>query len=613
MLPFPFFIQPFEWPCYGLDPGGSRYAQIDQIDRSNVTSLKQAWSFHTGEKPNTEGEGPGSNWEATPIMVDGTLFFPTPKSQVFAIDAGTGKFKWKYDPKIDSKYPSAGEPLVSRGVAQWLDPSSHRRKIYFATYEARLICLDAQSGALVKEFGTDGSVNLRAVLGAVQASEYTVSSPPTVIGDRIVVGSCISDNKRVDMPSGIVRAFEARTGKLVWTWDPLGRKIVSEPARPYLPGSANAWSIMSADPEKDLLFVPTGSQSPDFYGGLRPGDDRSANSVTALRASTGAVVWSFQAVHHDLWDYDVPAQPIVSKIGDKPVVIVMTKMGRVFLLDEMTGNPIFPVEERPAPESSVEKSSATQPEPSYPKPLVKQGFDESDVWAVSNKEKEFLLGKVKGMAHGMFAPPSTAGTVLFPGDIGGCNWSGGSFDPTSGSLFVNTNSIATLITLFPSDRIDAEGKAHPGSEIGHQAGAPYAVRREWFFAHGLVPGTKPPWGSLHRVELSRQTDGWSVPLGISAAMAERPDAAQFGSINLGGSFLTSTGLVFIAAATDDTLRAFEAATGKVLWSTKLPAGGNAAPMTYRTASGKQFVVICAGGHHGLHTTPGDSVVAFALP
>ena len=599
----------------GGDAGGQRFSPLDQINRENVKELGLAWTFQTGETANEPGTGPSANFEATPIMIDGVLYFSTPRSRVFALDAETGKEKWRFDPKVKDKFPAAQEPLVSRGVAAWSEGSI--RRIFAATYDARLISLDAATGRLDSNFGDKGVIDLKPALGKINPAQYTVTSPPTVAGNLVIVGSCITDNQTVDSPSGMVRAFDVRSGALKWSWDPLGRTLgPPDPARPTLPGSANTWSIMSLDQPRDMLFIPTGSGSPDFYGGKRPGDNRDANSVVALQASTGKRLWGFQVVHHDLWDYDVPAQPILADVKGRPAVIVLTKMGHVFVLDRLSGEPLFPVEERPVPASDVpgEVASPTQPFPVLPVPLGSSQLGPEDVWAVNETERQFVLQKLKGKkSSGIFTPPSLAGTVVFPGSIGGANWSGGSVDPTRGILYTNMNRMATIVTLVPRDKVAEQRAANPGVEIADQAGTPYAVRRDWFFGHNRVPATKPPWGTLNAVSIDSGRKYWEKPLGRVMALRGMSEADAFGSLNLGGSCTTGSGLVFIAAGQDSRFRAYDASTGEVLWQMPLPAGGNAGPMTYQTASGRQLVVICAGGHGGLGTKFGDYVVAYGLP
>lgn len=569
------------------------------ITRENVSQLERGWTFRTGDLSDAS-TGPSSAFECTPILIDGTLLVVSPFNRVFALDPDTGKPRWSYDPKIARKRPQAVMQLICRGVSAWQDPANKRWRVFVATNDGRLIALDLAKGRPIPGFGKAGTVDLRAGIPARYRNAYGVTSATCVIGSRVVVGSCIADDFNALMPSGQVRAFDARTGKLSWRWSPVGG------------GAANAWATISADPGRGLLFVPTGSQSPDFFGGLRPGNDSYADAVTCLRASTGKAVWSFQTVHHDLWNYDVPSQPILTEVGHRPAVVALTKMGHVFVLDRLTGKPILPVEERAVPKSDVpeERASASQPIPVKPLALDPDKFEP---WGRTNEAREKVAARVKGLrAEGLFTPPSTQGTLIFPGGIGGANWSGGSVDPNTGTLFVNTNRLALVATLVPRAKYAAEREQRPGG-LSAQLGTPYGVRQQFLFSAGGLPANRPPWGVLHAVDLNTGTLKWEVPLGVHPGVATNPAAKQWGSPNLGGSFATDTGLVFIAAAMDSTLRAFDARDGKVVWSARLPAGGNATPMTYRSPkTGATYVVQCAGGHHGLGSEEGDYVVAFRL-
>lgn len=616
-----------EWPAYGRDPGGSRYSPLKQIDRSNVKTLRAAWTYRTGA---TAAKGRSVNnaaFEATPILVDGTLYLSTPFNRVIALDPANGSERWSYDPKVDlSKHYSE---VTSRGVSSWSDARTGKRRIYVGTIDARLIALDAANGEPSKEFGQDGHIDLTRDVRLVDRGNYQVTSPPAVIGDLIIVGSAIGDNRGAELERGVVRAYDARTGRLHWSWDPIP-PAATDPARRTWKGdsaehtgAANAWSIISVDPERGLAFVPTGSPSPDFYGGQRKGNNEYANSVVALRAATGKVVWHFQVVHHDLWDYDVASQPmlITVKRGGRtiPAVAVGTKIGHIFVLNRDTGKPLFPVEERSVPRSTVpgEESSPTQPFPTLPAAIVPQKLAKEDAFGLSPADREAcskLIGSAR--SEGLFTPPSLEGTIAFPGNAGGMNWSGMSYDVKRGLLITNTNRIATLVRLIPREdykklRESGEGNRFTG-EFGTQTGTPYAMYREHLRGPSGAPCNPPPWGVLTAVDLATGQVRWEVPLGTISQLALFPESKNWGSLNFGGSTVTAGGLVFIAAAMDTYLRAFDVETGKEIWKTPLPASSQATPMTYEIA-GKQYLVICAGGHGKLGTKVGDYVVAFALP
>jgi len=587
----PFLVQ--DWTAYGRDPGGTRFVPHCAITKANVSQLKPAWTFRTGDLSNGS-EGPSSAFECTPILVDGTLLVVSPFNQVFALDPDTGDRKWSYDPKIARKRPQAVMQLVCRGVSAWQDPATKKSRVFVATNDARLIALDLTTGRPVSTFGKAGTIDLRKGIADGRTS-YGETSPPCIIGSKVVVGSCIADDFSVNMPPGTIRAFDARTGKLSWSW------------RPYNGGAANAWAPISANPKTGMVFVPTGSPSPDVYGGLRPGNNADADSITALRASDGKKIWSFQVVRHDLWNYDIPAQPILTEVNGRAVVVALTKMGHIFVLDQVTGKPVFGVEERKVPASDVpgEKASALQPFPLRPKPMSDTPFVP---WGLDETSRRRVAARTKQLRNeGIFTPPSLKGTLIFPGFIGGSNWSGGSVNPETDTLFVNSNSFAGIATLIP--RVEAKGLRG----VAAQRGTPYATKLESFFGGAGLPANAPPWGQLHAYDLRTGALRWEVPLGVHSALRNNSDAKKWGSPNLGGSFATDTGLVFIAAAMDNTLRAFDARDGSVLWSAPLPAGGQATPMTYRSPkTGKTYVVQCAGGHHGLGTKEGDFVVAFKL-
>lgn len=623
-----------DWPAYGRDAGGSRFAPLDQINRANVSQLKTAWTYRTGaEEVNAAGKH-NAAFESTPILVDGTLFLTTPYSRVIALNPATGAERWTFDPQIalERRYSE----MTSRGVSAWpaaTDQKKAARRIFVATLDARLIALDAATGKAISGFGENGQVDLKrdVRLGIYNGYQnYQVTSPPAVIGDLVVVGSAIGDNGGVEMERGVVRAFDAVTGKLRWSFDPIPTDAKDTARKTWAgessvkTGAANAWSIISADAERDLVFIPTGSPSPDFYGGERKGDNRYANSVVAIKASTGKIVWHFQVVHHDLWDYDVPAQPMLINLkrGGKeiPAVVIGTKMGMLFVLDRRDGKPVFPIEERPVPQTDVsgEQTSPTQPFPKLPRPLVPHQLKAEDAWGLNDKDRAYCREKIAGLRNeGIYTPPSLKGTLAIPGNVGGMNWSGMSFDPTRNLLFVNTNIIPFELKLIPRaefDKTRTDGITNRvKGEFARQTGTPYGMYREPLMSPTGTPCIPPPWGKLTAVDMTSGEFRWDVPLGRIPQLALfGAKTAEYGSPNLGGSMVTAGGLVFIAAAMDDKLRAFDSETGKVVWEGQLPAGAQAAPMTY-AVGGKQFVVVCAGGHGKLGTKRGDQVVAFALP
>ena len=619
------------WPAYGRDAGGSRYSPLSQINRDTVKHLKMAWSYRTGASELKGNPTRNAAFEATPILVDGKLIFPTPFNRVIALNPQTGQELWAYDPQINLNQHYS--EVTSRGVSAWPTVNDSRklsRRIFVATLDARLIALDAATGKLCPDFGANGQVDLTRDVRLVERGNYQVTSPPAIIGDAVIVGSAIGDNRGVESERGVVRAYDAVTGKLRWSWDPIPANA-TDPARQTWAGdsasktgAANAWSIISVDETLGLVYVPTSSPSPDFYGGERQGDNRYANSVVALRASTGKLVWQFQVVHHDLWDYDVASQPMLINVkrGQRnvPAVAIGTKMGLLFLLDRRDGKPLFPVEERPVPQTDVpgEQTSATQPFPKLPRPLTPHQLKAEDAWGLTDQERTYCRDKIASLRNeGIYTPPSLKGTVAIPGNVGGMNWSGMSFDPVRQLLFVNTNNLPFEVKLIPRDdylKLRETGATNRvKGEFGRQTGTPYAMYREPLRAPSGAPCIAPPWGKLAAVDVVTGEIRWEAPLGrIPQLSLLGEKSLAWGSINLGGAAVTAGNLLFIAAGMDDKLRAFDVETGKLLWEGQLPASAQAAPMTYEV-NGKQFVIICAGGHGKLGTKMGDSVVAFALP
>jgi quinoprotein glucose dehydrogenase len=620
-----------DWSVYGGDAGGNRYANSAQIDVNNVGRLQVAWHYRTGELGIGFARADKLAFEATPILVANTLYLSTPTDIVIALDPATGTERWRYDPHIarNVRYAEA----TSRGVASWLDlvadtaaPCSHR--IFIGTLDARLIAVDGRNGQPCKTFGNAGAVDLTSGVRVRDRGDYLVTSPPAIYRDLVIVGSAIGDNRAVDVERGVVRAFDARTGALRWSWDPLPTDPVSAKTQGWNPaaaarvGAANAWSIMSIDAGRGLLFVPTGAASPDHFGGERLGDNVHANSLVALRADNGEMVWHRQLVHHDLWDYDVPAQPLLVDIEREgkaiAAVVQATKTGQLFVFDRETGEPVFEVVERPVPRSNVpgEAASLTQPFPVTPSLVSHAAVTTHDAWGLTffdrGKCRE-LIGKYR--SEGIFTPPSLQGTILSPGYAGGVNWGSLAFDDDRQLVIAAVNHLPTVVTLVPRAGLNAMQHASEwaNSEFSQAQGTPYAIRREPLLSPLGLPCTAPPWGTLVAVDLRRNTIRWQVVLGSTRDVTPWYfPKRELGMPNMGGPIITAGGLAFIAAATDNYLRAFDIDTGRQLWRGRLPAGGQATPMSYE-ANGRQFVVIAAGGHGGLGTTRGDHVVAFALP
>jgi quinoprotein glucose dehydrogenase len=616
-----------DWPAYGASAHGTKYSAASQIDRSNVARLAPAWDFRAGDLVGGEAVG---RMQVTPIVVAGTMYLATPRGAVIALDPSTGRERWRLPASIDTS--ARFGDYATRGVSYWRDSRAANgdpcaQRIFFGTVDARLLALSATTGAPCAGFGDGGTVDLRSGLrnGPPSRGEYEVTSPPALIGDLVIVGSAVSDNQRLDAPAGVVRAFDARTGALRWAWDPhpppgtRGAETWTG-ANAERTGAANAWSIISVDAERGLVFVPTGSASPDFYGGERLGANLYANSLVALRAASGEVAWHFQVVHHDLWDYDIASQPVLFSLRRNgrsiPAVAQTTKMGHVFILHRETGEPLFPVEERPVPASTVpgEIASLTQPFPVLPAPLVPFTMRSQDVFGVNEVERTWCAAQLTGTrTGGIFTPPSLEGTVIFPGNIGGSNWGGVAIDEERQLLVAPTNRLATLVRLVPRDSVASARRAATGAEYGPQRGTPYAMLRTFLLTASGIPCNPPPWGALTAIDLATGAVKWERPLGMMPQLAGHPGAESWGSIGMGGALVTASGLVFIAATLDQKLRAFDIDTGRELWSAPLPAAGMANPMTYIDRAGRQFVVIAAGGHDRLPIRRSDHIVAFALP
>ncbi len=627
-----------DWLYYGGDAGGTRYSTLTQINRENIGQLELAWSYRTGVAELPPEILNIAAFHATPLKLParagGHLVFCSPLNQVIALDPATGEERWRYDPEIDLS-PFAGR-FNCRGISQWQDPDAAPDaacawRLFMGTNDRRLIALDARSGAPCVGFGQEGIADLNQMVAATPPESRLTAvqfvSPPAVYGDVVVLGSTNNAKFRdAHAPSGMMRAFDARTGKLRWTFDTLVRL----PGGAHTPtadhvGGANVWSMLSVDTDRGLLFVPTASPSPDFYGALRPGDNRYANSVVALDIASGKVVWHQQLVHHDVWDYDLPAQPILADItrgGESvPVVIQLTKMGMVFTFHRATGEPFFPIEERPVPQGGLpdEQLSPTQPFPVKPPPLVKHGISPDDAWGFTFLDRSACRKVIENSDHGeIYTPPSTRGTVLVPAPSGGHNWGGGAYDSGRNLLITPVSQVGFVVRILPLDQVDPANDDHPMAGMpfgppGSVNGTGYALQQRPFLSPMFSPCTAPPWAKLVAVDMTEGVIRWEVPLGVLDKLMPVPIPLKFGTPFSGGPIVTATGLVFIGATLDERVRAFDTETGEELWQIDTPTAANATPMTYM-AAGRQFVVIAAGGHMFQYRDKiSDYLLAFSLP
>ena len=621
-----------DWGYYGGDVFGQRFSSLDQINRGNVARLSLAWTYRTGELGANLKDADHLTFEATPVLGFGLLYLETPTNIVIALDPASGRERWRYDPHLNRGAHYA--ETTSRGVTLWQDPGAAAagvctRRVFTGTLDARLIALDAMTGVPCAGFGTAGAVDLSQDVRIRDRSDYVITSPPVVFRDVVITGSAIGDNRAVSVERGVIRAFDAHTGALRWHFDPLPDSAEHPAAAGWRldqalrSGAGNAWGVMSVDPARGILYVPTGSASPDFYGGQRLGDNHYADSLLALDALTGKLIWQRQLVHHDLWDYDLAAQPSLVELerDGEPTYAVLqaTKTGMLFAFDRDTGEPLIEITERPVPASNIpnERTSPTQPFSQAPALVSQTALDAREAWGITfwdrAKCRDLIL---KYRNEGIFTPPDTRGTILTPGDLGGVNWGGIAFDVRSGRVFAAVNHLPMVVKLIPRADFERESSEEaPHAEFGTQADTPYGMRREPLLSPWGLPCTRPPWGTLVSIDLEHNRIAWQVPLGSTAGYAPWfVPTRNFGMPNMGGPIVTAGDLVFVGAAMDSYLRAFDVETGRELWKVHLPAGGQATPMTYRAGSDqRQYLVIAAGGHGRLGTPRGDYVMAFALP
>ncbi len=613
-----------DWADYAGNKGGTRFSAASQITPSNVSRLKVAWTYHTGDLP--RGGLSPQMFEGTPLQIGDRLYLCTPHNIVIALDADKGTELWRFDPKVN---PEGSYTRACRGLAfhQSSSPAAADcpRRLLVATIDGRMIAVSAATGRPCRNFGQGGEISLRTGMGEVKPGWQFNTSPPAIVGDAAIIGGFVLDNMGTDEPSGVVRAFNALDGALMWNWD-AGRKRVNaalKPGESYTRSSPNAWSLFSADEKLGLVYVPTGNPSPDHFGGRRNAEmERYGSAVVALDVTTGAVRWAFQTVHHDLWDYDVASQPVLANVpvGGRlvPGLIQATKQGEIFLLDRRNGRPLAPTEEIAVPRGNVpgERYAPTQPVSHWLPSLTPPPLQEADMWGATPLDQLWCRIAFRQLRYlGRFTPPSLEKSLIFPGNNGITNWGSVAVDPDRQVLVVPTSYMPLTLKLIPrkdapaTDHIVLDGRA----AISPMSGTPYAVRTERPFVSPLgMPCNAPPWGRLTAFDLKTRQILWQRPLGTTADHAPLGIPVP-GVFNQGGAITTRSGLIFIGATMDNYLRAFDLESGKELWKGRLSAGGQALPMTFVSPrTGKQYVVIAAGGHAFMHTKMGDEVVAYSL-
>ncbi|MFK7956333.1 MAG: pyrroloquinoline quinone-dependent dehydrogenase [Lysobacterales bacterium] len=605
------------WEAFGGVQSGGQYSALDQINANNVSQLTRAWTAHTGDFVVGKAAEGGSSFQATPLYRDGKLFICTPMNRVIALDAVSGKQIWAFDGQSTLPESTPRFAANCRGLSLWVDSAGKTDahcavRIIKPDIFGRLTAIDANTGTLCKSFGDNGVVNLNAFDNGGEGNLF-LTSPPAIYKDLIITGSGVADNVVANAADGIVRAINAKDGTLAWEFNPIPSELSAST------GGANVWSALSVDSEAGLVYLPTTSPSVDPYGAARTQPIPFANALVALAADTGKVAWSFQTVHHDLFDYDLPTQPLLfdlKKDGEQiPVVVQVTKTGYTFMFNRLTGKSIFPISEIAVPTSSIatEKASPTQPAPGLPAPFARQELSREDLWGITFLGKQACQKRFDQLRYeGLFTPPSIEGTLQIPSALGGSNWGGAAIDPGSGLLIVKTQNLASIIRLVPADPDKTRPAGSPLEFLKKPLnGTPYRLEGEFFLAPSGIPCTPPPWGELVAIDLSSGKQLWRRPLGrYPVSMLKTPE--EWGSPNVGGPIVTAGGLVFIGAGMDNTFRAISSKSGATLWEDKnLPAPAMAVPMTYQV-DGTQYVVVAAGGNALAETQQSDALVAYRL-
>lgn len=629
-----------EWSAYGRTDYGQRYSPLDKINTDNVKNLELAWQIQTGDVkgPNDVGE---TTYQATPLKIGNGLYLCTPHNWVMALDADSGESLWTFDPKVEKNLQrqhqtcrgvsyyagQATSPVQVQKIAGNTFENASKQcdaKIFIPTSDAKLYALDPNTGQRCQDFGDDGALDLMHNMPFNQAGYYYSTSPPVIAGDTIIVAGAVNDNYDVNSPSGVIRAYDVNTGELLWNWDSgdpdnTAPFDVNDPTQTYKTSSPNSWSVATADEELGLAYFPMGNRTPDQLGSYRnAAEEKYATSVVALDIETGEARWVQQFVHHDLWDMDTPAQPTLLDLdtadGVQPALVVPTKQGDVYVLNRATGEPIVPIKERPAPQGYLiagEHAAPTQPYSGLsfePEPLT-----EKDMWGASLVDQMMCRIEFNQLNYdGRYTPPSTNGSLVYPGNFGTFNWGGIAVDPENGVMFGMPTYLAFTSKLIPRDTLgDAEtNKGEQG--VNANEGADYAVELGPFLSPLGVPCQQPPWGTIAGADLATGDIAYQRKNGTVQDLSPIPIKLELGVPGIGGPIITKGGVAFLSAATENNFRAYDLKNGDVLWNVRIPAGGQATPMTYLNSKGEQMVVLVAGGHGSVGTTIGDYVLAYKL-
>ncbi|MBB4507782.1 glucose/quinate/shikimate family membrane-bound PQQ-dependent dehydrogenase [Rhizobium leguminosarum] len=615
-----------EWHQYGRTPFGQRYSPLDQITAENVSTLKEAWRYQTGDvkRPDDVGE---TTYQVTPLKVKDTLYLCTPHNWAIALDAKTGKEKWKYD--ANSGMNPDRQHQTCRGVTYYADsavaagqPCAER--VYLPTSDARLIALDAADGKVCTSFADQGVLHLETGMRYNPAGYYYSTSPPVAVAGKIIVGGAVNDNYSTEEQSGVIRAFDINTGALVWNWDS-GNPDLTTPiteGQTYTTNSPNSWSVFSVDEALGMVYIPLGNQVPDQIGINRSDNvEKFSSSIVALDIATGQLRWVRQTVHHDLWDMDVPAQPALIDLTKQdgtvvPALVGPTKQGDIYVLDRRSGEPIIPVKEIPAPGGAVSGDHTSPTQPISDLTFSPEPLQEKDMWGVSLFDQMACrIDFHRYHYEGRYTPPSLKGTIVYPGNFGTFNWGSVAVDPERQIMFGMPTYLAFTSRLVSAADIPPRGQDEKGSEQGlnRNDGAPYGVFMGPFLGLLRIPCQAPPWGYVAGVDLRTGKIAYMHKNGTVHDMTPLPLPFKVGVPGIGGPMLTKGGVAFLGAAVDNYLRAYDVTSGRELWQGRLPAGGQATPMTYMTDDNKQYVVMVAGGHGSVGTTPGDYVIAYTLP